>query len=353
MQITKQIPGRTAIFNNEEWLYFSGTSYLGLSQNSDFQNFIIKGVQQYGTNFGGSRLSNLRLEIFEAAENELANWTGAEAALTVSSGTLAGQLVVKMLENSGKFYFAPGVHPALFGEGEYSELDFENWTQFILEKAQLTKHPLVLFSNTLDPLKARQFDFHWVQQLPNNIPITLVLDDSHGMGITGKDGAGIFSKLKTPENVVLIVVASLGKALSIPGGVILSKQHFIQKIWQSPYFGGASPANPAYLQAFLQAQPLYQQQRQILFRNSAFFKTTTESLNLFQTFPAYPVFYTLQNALADFLKQHKVLISSFAYPTAQSEIITRIVLNAAHTEADLIQLTDLLKEFLNLRSTKS
>lgn len=351
MQITKQIPGRTAIFNNEAWLYFSGTSYLGLSQNTDFQNLIIEGIQQYGTHFGGSRLSNLRLEIFEASENHLANWTGAEAALTVSSGTLAGQLVVKMLENSGKFYFAPGVHPALFGEGMYSELHFENWTQFILEEAQHSKRPLVLFSNTLDPLKARQFDFHWIQHLPNNIPITLVLDDSHGMGITGKDGAGIFSNLKMPENVELIVVASLGKALSIPGGVVLGNKHFIQKIWESPYFGGASPVNPAYLQAFLQAKDLYQQQRQILFQHIESFQSATESLKLFQTFPGYPVFYTPENALADFLKHHKALISSFAYPTAQSETITRIVLNAAHTEDDLIHLTDLLKEFVHLRGT--
>jgi len=350
MQITDQIPGRTAFFNNEAWLYFSGTAYLGLSQHTDYQNLIIEGLRQYGTHFGGSRLSNLRLQIFEEAENALANWTGAEAALNISSGTLAGQLVVKTLKNAGKFYFAPAVHPALFGEGDYSELNFENWSQFVLEEAQRFKNPMVLFSNTLDPLKARQFDFTWVQQLPKEIPITLVLDDSHGIGVTGTRGAGIFSTLKVPENVELIVIVSLGKALSIPGGVILGKADFIQKIWQSPYFGGASPVNPAFLYAFLQASNLYEQQQQILFRNVDFFKTATESLNLFQSFDSYPVFYTPKNALGDFLKSHKVLISSFPYPTAQSEHITRIVLNAAHTQEDLDELADLLKRFLNLQS---
>ncbi len=350
MFITDTIPGRTAIFNNEEWLYFSGTSYLGLSQSADFQNLIIEGLQKYGANFGGSRLSNIRLQIFEAAENHLANWTGAEAALTISSGTLAGQLVVKTLQNQGKFYFAPGVHPALFGEGDYSNLNFNHWTQFILEEAQNLKSPLILFSNTLDPLKAKSFDFDWIQNLPNRIPITIVLDDSHGIGITGKGGAGIFSTLQTPENVELIVVASLGKALSIPGGVILGSKSFIQKIWGSPYFGGASPVAPAYLHAFLQAKELYQNQRQILFRNIEYFKTLTNSLHLFQTIDHYPVFYTPENNVADFFKQHKILISSFPYPTAQSEHITRIVLNAAHIKADLIELIDLLKTFVALQN---
>ncbi len=350
MQITNQIPGRTAFFNQEEWLYFSGTSYLGLSQNIDFQNFIIEGIQRYGAHFGGSRLSNIRLQIFEEAEDQLVSWTGAAAALTVSSGTLGGQLVVKILENGGKFYFAPGVHPALFGEGDYSESNFEDWTHFVIEEAHRSKVPLLLLSNTLDPLKARRFDFNWLQQLPNNIPITLILDDSHGIGITGKDGAGVFSTIQVPENVELIVIASLGKALSIPGGVILGNKPFIQKIWQSSYFGGASPANPAYLQAFLQAQELYQQQRQILFRHIAHFKTETESLNLFHSFEAYPVFYTPDHQVANFLKQHKALISSFPYPTAQSEHITRVVLNAAHTEADLLQLIAFLKRFVALQN---
>lgn len=350
MFITETIPGRTAIFNNEEWRYFSGTSYLGLSQNADFHHLIIEGLQKYGANFGGSRLSNIRLQIFEAAENHLAKWTGAEAALTISSGALAGQLVVKTLQNQGKFYFAPGVHPALFGEGDYSNLSFDHWTQFILEEAQNLKSPLILFSNTLDPLKAKSFDFDWIQQLPNHIPITIVLDDSHGFGITGESGAGILPALQIPENVEVIVVASLGKALSISGGVILSSKTFIQQIWQSPYFGGASPIAPAYLHAFLQAKELYKKQRQILFHNIEYFKKATHSLDLFQTFDNYPVFYTLQNDLATFLQQHKILISSFSYPTAQSEHITRIVLNAAHISADLIELIDLLKTFVALQN---
>ncbi|MFN7116627.1 MAG: aminotransferase class I/II-fold pyridoxal phosphate-dependent enzyme [Saprospiraceae bacterium] len=350
MQITNRIPGRTAFFNNEAWLYFSGTSYLGLSQNTDFQNLILEGIHQYGAHFGGSRLSNLRLAIFEQAENALVTWTGAAAALTVSSGTLAGQLVVKSLEQRGKFYFAPGVHPALFGEGTYFNADFADWTSFVLAEAQRSKSPLVLLCNTIDALKAKSYDLKWIEELPNNIPITLVLDDSHGIGITGKNGAGIFTTLQVPENVELIVIASLGKALSIPGGVILGSQPLIQNIWQSPYFGGASPITPAYLHAFLHAKTLYQQQREQLLHHIHHFTAATTDLDLFETFNQFPVFYTRENILADFLSHYKVLISSFPYPTAQSERITRIVLNAAHSEEDIVVLIDLLKRFINLRN---
>ncbi|MDX1940318.1 MAG: aminotransferase class I/II-fold pyridoxal phosphate-dependent enzyme [Saprospiraceae bacterium] len=345
MFLTDHLQGRTVHVNGEECLYFSGTSYLGIAQNLGFQEILHTSIQQYGTNFGGSRLSNLRFKIFEEAEDYLAQWTGAEAALTVSSGTLAGQLVLKTLQTNSKFYFAPGVHPALFGEGDYSELSYNNWADFIIKEVNKSKKPVALFSNTLDPLRAKQFDFSWLGYLPNDIPITLILDDSHGIGVTGKDGIGIFSTIQSPENMELIVVASLGKALAIPGGVILGNKNFIENIWQSPFFGGASPIVPAYLDAFLQAKELYQQAWQILLNCIKIFAEATKELDLFQKIPDYPVFYTPKNELANYLQEYKVLISSFPYPTAKDERITRVVLNAAHTEQDLKYLIDLIKSF--------
>lgn len=346
MFITDYLPGRIARLNGEDWLYFSGTSYLGMVQNTDFQKLICKKVLQYGAHFGGSRLSNLKFKIYEEVEQYLANWTGAEAALTISSGSLAGQLVVKILQNKGKFYFAPGVHPALFGEGDYAESSFEKWQDCMLEEAKRGE-PMVLFSNTLDPLRAKAFDFSWLFQIPKETPVTLVLDDSHGIGVIGKSGTGTFSTLQMPENVELIVITSLGKALAIPGGLILGSKHLIQNIWQSPYFGGASPVSPAYLAAFLEAGSLYQNARQKLYNNINIFHNATKAQGLFESFANYPVFYTPNNKLADYLQHHKILISSFPYPTPQDDRITRVVLNAAHTKEDIEHLVNLIKIFTN------
>lgn len=344
MFVTDRLPGRVAHLNDENWLYFSGTSYLGMSQNIDFQHLLIESIKRYGTNFGGSRLSNMRLEVFGRAERFLAEWTSAPAALTVSSGTLAGQLVVRALQGQGDFHFAPDVHPALFGEGNYSGEAFDAWSLRMLEIAKKGK-PMVLFAGALDPLRAREYDFGWLQELPHDTPITLVLDDSHGIGITGKRGAGIYSILGIPENLELIVVASLGKALALPGGVILGRQDFILKMLQQAQFGGASPMVPAYLDAFLQAQELYDAARKRLFRNIARFAAPFASTDFFQNFPHYPVFYTEKRRLADWLEARKVVISSFSYPTPHDKRITRVVVSAAHDEDDIDFLINLVKLF--------
>ncbi|MGV3588073.1 MAG: hypothetical protein ACO1OF_13795 [Adhaeribacter sp.] len=109
-----ELPGRTLTANGREYLYFSGTSYLGMSRNQKFQALLQEGFRQYGLNYSSSRLSNVQLAVFAETENYLATYTGAEAALTISSGLLAGQLVVQALAGSGTFIYAPRTHPALW-----------------------------------------------------------------------------------------------------------------------------------------------------------------------------------------------------------------------------------------------
>ena len=58
-------------------------------------------------------------------------------------------------------------------------------------------------------------------------------------------------------------------------------------------------------------------------------------LNKFNFLPDYPVFNTNDTDLATFLLEHKILISSFAYPNPSSPPITRIILSALHTEGDI------------------
>ena len=135
MIITNTLPGRSIQIEGKEWLYFSGTSYLGISQNKAFQNWVIEGLQKYGTHYGGSRLSNWQLGLFEQVETQLAALSGSEAALVVSSGTLAGQLVSKYFSTIGKNIFTPNTHPALWISPNEPTLKEKAWSKLL---SQLT-----------------------------------------------------------------------------------------------------------------------------------------------------------------------------------------------------------------------
>lgn len=346
------LPGRTLSINGEEYLFCSGTSYLGMACNEAFRPCLLEGMQRYGTNYSSSRNSNLQLKIFDEAESYLAAYTGAGAALTMSSGYLAGQVVVQTLKRAGRFMYAPGTHPAVWrsmADAPDASISYAEWVNQLLQKApRLPDQHLILVCNSLDPLKAQNYTFDWVSALPENKQITLVVDDSHGFGVTGEDGAGIYRQLcllQSIRSIRLVVVSSLGKAFGIPAGVILADRQFNEQFKGSTYFGGASPAVPAYLYAFLRSKSIFAEARQKLFANILYFRQRLARPELFNSFEDYPVFYTSSEDLCPYLLQHQVFISSFRYPTPADAPVTRVILNSLHTPEDLNHLATLINQF--------
>jgi 8-amino-7-oxononanoate synthase len=336
-----QLPGRILISQQQSWLYFSGTAYLGIHQHPEFLSLLTDGLHQFGTHYGGSRLAPFTLDIYDAAEDYLAQWTGAEAALLTSSGTIAGQLAVHYLSQHHNCYFAPGVHPALWGQSPPASGDFATWTHQMLERAHQERQPMALFSNALDPLHAVSFDFSPFREWPSDTPMVLVLDDSHGIGITGPDGAGIRARLPSlPAAVELVVIQSLGKAPGIPAGALTGTRQTLRAIRQSALFGGASPPNPAFLYAFIHAAHLYRDSRQRLQQRIQQLVAGWPENTHVRYIRDYPVFYTPNQAFAERLKNKLILVSSFPYPTPADETITRVVLNALHTAADITLLLE-------------
>ncbi len=347
MLVTHQLPGRTIVVDGRERLYFSGTSYLGIGHSDDFRAQLQEGMMRYGTVYSSSRSSNVQLAVYEEAESLLAELTAAPATLTFSSGYQAGQAAVQRLYDKSRFLYAPGTHPAVWrNAADAAYGDFATWANTVVERVAETDGETVVVANSLDPLFALEHNFNWVVQLPEDRVITLLVDDSHGLGITGRDGGGIYTSLRklAKPNVQVVVVSSLGKAFGVPGGVVLGPASFIEDLKKSTFFTAASPVPPAYLYAFVRAQPLYQQARQRLFANVAYFQQQTNEFSLFRSIDQYPVFYAADNALTEAVAPDCVL-SSFPYPRPDSAPITRVIVSSLHQQGDLEGLLSLINDY--------
>ncbi len=316
-------------------LHFSGTNYLGIDRNKAFQSLVFEGFERYGLHYGGSRFSKLCPEIYEAAEDLLCQLSGAEAALIVSSGTVAGWMATKILNADRKVYSQKNTHPALLQTGIATTLSKEAFQKFDFRAS-------TLLCNSVDPLYCQESNFDFIHNLDSSNE--LVIDYSHGLGITGKNGSGIFNTLKKQTAAGLTVTASLGKVYGIPGGIILSSWETIKKIKALTIFGGSAPAPPAYLFAFVKGQSIYHSSRLKLRNNIRYFQEGIASTAWFKHLNNYPVFYTKRNDLANKLLNHRILISAFHYPTEQDELICRIIINSNHSTEEIGQLLNLLIE---------
>lgn len=348
--IINQLPSNKILLEGKEYDFYSGTSYLGMNQDTDFNRLLIEGMNRYGMSFGSSRNGNLQLDIYEQAEEKMAHWVGAEKALTVSSGMLAGQVVAQYLKTQNTtFFYAPSSHSANFHEPNISlpNISFEDWASNICQEiSEKNAQHSVIVCNSCDTIKLTPYHFDWTSKLPQNQTITFVIDDSHGLGITGENGSGIFKQITVNENVKLVVVSSLHKAMGIAGGVVFADKNFIHTLRNTGFFASCSPIAPAYLYAYMHADKIYGKNRQKLKVNiHRFSSQLSDSQLLFNFIENYPVYYSLRDELYEFLFQKEIFIYSFAYPIKTGKPNTRIVLSSWHTNSQIDYLIAKVKEF--------
>ena len=337
-----QFPDRTISVDGKIYLYFGGTSYLGMATNPEFQNLLFDSIKKWGTSYGSSRNSNIQLRIYQEAERLLAHNFGAEASLTVSSGTLAGKLVIDYLALSHQhFYHYPKTHPAIL-EGSSQPLYIDGALHPRLKDD--VKEAVVITADALLSLAVKPTNFDFLNDISSSKTITLLIDESHSLGIVGKDGTGVFKTIAHPNISEKIMISSLTKAYGCSGGVIAGNTEIIDSIRNTEVFISAAGMNPIFLQTFIKAQDLIQNQLIKLRDNLEFVYGEGDISNPFYYDPDYPVIYSHNNLIFDYLKAKGIIITNFKYPNYET-LMNRIVITANHTTSDLEQLKSALRLF--------
>ena len=329
--IVDEFPDRIIQIDGVEYLYFGGTNYLGISTNIDFQNIAFESIKKWGTAYASSRSSNIKLSIYDTAENLLAKNIGTEATLAVSSGMLAGKLVVEYLSKTtdALFHF-PNTHPALMVSSSHSIIEKGKLNSKIFDS---TISKITILADSFPSLYVKPINLDLLLEIPKEKEISLVIDESHSFGIYENEWQ---NKLKK-ENIKIIKIASLGKALGLSGGVIAGNNVFISEIRNQNSFIGASGMNPAFLETYIKAQELYRLQKQKLQQNLIFLNNHFINRKGFTFDPDYPVIYFEDEFISKKLLKNKIIITSFKY-TNTSGKLNRIVITSNHTFYDLEQL---------------
>lgn len=340
----KNTPGRTCRIDGKEFLFFSGYSYLGMNHVKKFTNLVKEGIDKYGILFPSSRISNTRLKLYEKFEDRLSKITGMEDTVSFSSGYLAGKTIADILSLCKNIFVAPGTHPAIQIEKrlQTNSSNFYDWKLEITETINSSDETeFVLIADSVNIFKAIIHDFLFTQNISASKKITFLIDDSHGIGIVGKKGEGIISRLPKNKNIEFIICYSLSKAFNIEGGAVSCSKARANKLREHPNYTGSTAISPALMHTFIKSEKLYALQREKLFKNILFLKNNLPA-SLIKTNYNLPIFICKDDSLPDaqedaesFFYKKGIIISSFGYPDPASPKINRIVINALHTKKDL------------------
>jgi 8-amino-7-oxononanoate synthase len=337
-----QIPGRTTLINNEEYLFFSGYSYLGMGLNEHFISLVKEGIDKYGVVYPSSRISNTPLDLYEQFEFKLAQFCKAEAAACFSSGFLSARASTEVVARQMNVYAMPHTHPSSSGHPAIKEIPVnQSWAAFLQEREEKKEFTFGLAADSINPTPGHINDFFFLNNTPSQFNITLIIDDSHGIGWMGDDGEGIRSAISLPPNIELLLNFSLSKAFHINGGAICGSLKWINEVKEHVNYATSTPIMPSLAYAWTKSEQLFQHQREILQQNIRHL----QKLTTYYTFVANegtPVFVADKKNISDYLLHNKVIISSFAYPHPENDPVNRIVLNACHLKSDLEKLAQLI-----------
>lgn len=349
-----------SVIDGEPILSFCSNDYLGLANHPAVAERFKRAIDAYGSGAGASHLVNGHHAEHEALEQELAEFTGREAALLFGTGYMANLGVISALMGRGdtiiqdKLNHASLLDGALLSQARmlrYRHADVGHLRQRLTQAERKT---LVVTDGvfSMDGDCAPLADMAEACQAQNT---WLMVDDAHGLGVLGEGGRGRVYQAGLNEDQVPLLVGTLGKAFGTAGAFVAGRRSTIDYLLQyaRPYIytTAAPPALAAATREALQLVINGEDRRRALQERIAQLKAGLASLPL-QLMPSdtpiQPILVGDNEAalrLSKGLHEQGLLVTAIRPPTVpEGQARLRITLSAEHSQADVDLLLNTLED---------
>ena len=349
-------------YTGKAYLNFCSNDYLGLSLHPKVIAAFKQGSDDYGVGSGASQLVSGHYTPHDELEKACAEFLQREAALVFSSGYLANVGVVNALVNRNDAIFADRLnHASLVDAAQLSRATLyryaHNSNTHLEERIErATQAKKLIISDSVFSMRGDSANVVAMADIAAKYHALLMLDDSHGMGVLGKNGRGVVEYTGLPQEQVPILMSSFGKALGGMGAVVSGSRTLIEHLLQFArtftYNTGIPPAMAYAMLASLQVIQEENWRREKLFYLINFFKKEADRLELSFLSSETPIqsFLIGSNeitlSLSQFLLEKGYFVFAVRPPTVPPrEAGLRITLNCMHTEKQIQQLLGFLKKY--------
>ncbi|WP_240669032.1 8-amino-7-oxononanoate synthase [Dyella sp. M7H15-1] len=219
-------------------LAFCTNDYLGLAQDPRLIAALKKAADTCGVGSGSAHLICGHHREHAALEEALAEWTGRERALLFSTGHMANLGVIQALLQRDDLCVQDKLNHACLLDG--AQLAGAVLKRYPHADANAAARPLQRAANSYallatDGVFSMDGDIAPLQALATlcaSERASLMVDDAHGLGVLGHDGAGSVMEAGLTERDVPILMATLGKALGCGGAFVAGSATLIDGLTQ-------------------------------------------------------------------------------------------------------------------------
>ncbi|GAB2991970.1 8-amino-7-oxononanoate synthase [Nocardioides montaniterrae] len=258
--LTRALNARTP---DDDTIDLAGNDYLGLARDPRVRSAAARAAETYGAGAGASRLVTGTLDLHAALEDELAAWTGHDAALVFSTGYHANLgLITALADRTARIISDAHVHASLvdairLSRGAVTVVP-HNDVDAVREAlggrgggrggrdATGTGPRTLVVVESIYSVLGDAAPLTELADLCVQAGALLVVDEAHGVGV---HGAGLVSELGLAGLPHVVVTATLSKALGAQGGAVLGnkalREHLVNTARPFIFDTGLAPAPAA------------------------------------------------------------------------------------------------------------
>lgn len=364
LRTVESVDGPRTVVAGRPLIDFASNDYLGLAQHPALREALTKAAARWGVGAGAAHLLGGHREAHAELEEKLARWTGRERALLFSTGYMANLGVVGALLGAGDLCAQDKLnHASLIDAAQLAGCERVRYRHADVDSAgrQLRTHSnaaAILATDAVFSMDGDVAPLTGLSALCRNEGALLMVDDAHGIGVLGADGAGSLSEAGLAQDDAPVLMATLGKALGVVGAFVAGSAVLVDGLVQfARSFVYTTAMPPALAAAASMAVDIARddgERRAQLHRHIAQFRdgAATRGIALLPSHtPIQPV--PVADSAAALAAAQRLEDAGFYVPAIRPPSVPangarlRVSLSAAHAQADIERLLDALAAVLS------
>ncbi len=234
--------GGKVLVDGQHFDNFCSNDYLGLANHPQLVDAFQNAAAEFGVGSGASHSVCGHSDHHHRLEERLAAITGRDRALVFSTGYMANLGIITALLGKGDYIFEDKLnHASLLDAGLLCGARFQRFLHNDIENLRTRLEKIAssdesarklivvdaVFSmdGDLAPLPA-------LAELAQEHRALLMIDDAHGFGVLGKNGAGSAEHFQLNQQQLPILMATLGKGVGSFGAFVAGSEAMIETFIQ-------------------------------------------------------------------------------------------------------------------------
>jgi 8-amino-7-oxononanoate synthase len=236
-KIVKPIDAVHLEIDGDRYVNFCSNNYLGLTHHPAVIEAMLSAATQFGAGAGAAGLISGFTTAHASAEAAIAAWKNSQSALLFPSGYQANHAAIQTLTALGnanpkgiRFLIDKLAHASLIDAVQASGAPSRVIPHGGLAKlrrllAEAEPDQLqVVVTESIFSMDGDAADLRRIIQIKQDFPFVLLLDEAHGSGVYGADGAGLAAELGVQSDVDVSVVTFSKSAGSVGGAICCSTE---------------------------------------------------------------------------------------------------------------------------------